>query len=867
MDNSVTTPAVKRLADYQPYGFEIERVSLTFELEPERTKVTNVMQVKKVENSQSVLILDGIAIDLVSVHKNGSAFSGYVKGSDTLSIDIPEDNAEITLVTSCNPSANTSLEGLYVAGSAFCTQCEAEGFRKITYFPDRPDVMSTFNVKIIADKGQYPFLLCNGNKTAEGELADGNHWVTWQDPHKKPCYLFALVAGDFDLVTDTFITASGRDVALQLYVDKGNAHRGQHALNSLKKSMTWDEETFGLEYDLDIYMIVAVDFFNMGAMENKGLNVFNSKYVLADAESATDEDYFNIESIIAHEYFHNWTGNRVTCRDWFQLSLKEGLTVFRDQQFSADMSSPVSNRLKQVRVMREHQFAEDAGPMSHPIRPAEVIEMNNFYTVTVYDKGAEVIRMIHTLLGVDGFRKGMDLYFHRHDGQAVTCDDFVQAMQDASGVDLTLFRRWYSQSGTPTIHINKEYDQQQNRLTIHFEQCHPETADQKNKRPLHIPIAWEVFKKSSNQNIQLPPKSGVFNLTQQHQTLVIDDVAAAEGLAIFNNFSAPVKVQESSSFTDYLDIMLYASDGFSRWDAAQQVYSDLIWRLYDGESAADIRDVTDEIAKALASSEINDLGLLAELLSLPGIESLSEQRDVIAIDILYESLRTLKHQLACLLSDFSEQQYLQHHLAEYSYNTADAAKRRLRGICLSYLIESGRDAEIASQHFNNANNMTDKLAALRALQQQRTLDVFDELMTRFEETWRCDVLVLDKWFALHAGTDRKDVLARLDLLMSHQQFNFDNPNRVRSIVGTFAFYNVPHFHHVSGSGYQYLADNIIKLNKVNPQVASRIITPLLRWRKYDDLRSTAMRMQLMRIGDTVNLSKDLFEKISKSLTK
>lgn len=860
MDNSLSQPTAKRLTDYKPFGFDILSVELCFDLQPEKTRVTSKLEVRKTHKDVSNLVLDGQGLTLDSFKINGCESDTYELTEESLSIPYDIESATLEIVTCCDPQNNKTLEGLYYAADAFCTQCEAEGFRKITYYPDRPDVLSVFTVKIIADKQQFPYLLSNGNKVASGE--EGNiHWVQWQDPFKKPCYLFALVAGDFDLVTDFFTTASGKQVNLELFVDRGNGHRGGHALESLKKSMKWDEETFGLEYDLDIYMIVAVDFFNMGAMENKGLNVFNSKYVLADKDSATDEDFFNIESIIAHEYFHNWTGNRVTCRDWFQLSLKEGLTVFRDQQFSSDMFSPTLNRLKQVKVIREHQFAEDAGPMAHPIRPNEVIEMNNFYTVTVYDKGAEVIRMMHTLLGKEGFRKGMDLYFARHDGQAVTCDDFVQAMEDATNIDLSLFRRWYSQSGTPEVEIKKHYNGPEQTLLVEFKQSHPATADQSEKQDLHIPIAWELFGKSE-QSV-----NGVFSLKHTSDSMILQNVTNQQSLAVFTDFSAPVKLQMQTSFDEALSAMLYAEDGFSRWDAAQRIYSDLIWNMAENQTSAEEKAISavNNIVSELMSVHFSDVGLLAELLSLPGVESLSEQNNTFDIMALYESRKKVKTAIADSLKPHMESRLQALQLQEYRYTTSDVATRTIKNLLLQYWVLATGDTRLAAQQFSSANNMTDKLGALKALQNESGLAVFDAKMTDFEQQWHNDVLVLDKWFAMNASTDREDILPRMELLTSHQNFNFDNPNRVRSVVGTFAFFNTPQFHAADGSGYQWVADNIINLNSVNPQVAARIITPFLKWNKHKGNRKEMIQRQLLRIADTPNLSKDLFEKVSKSL--
>ena len=864
MDNSVVSPTARRLSDYQPFGFEIRSVDLTFELEPGQTQVKSRLKVKKQNLRLNKLHLDGSGLELVSFRINGQVYESFKKTASGIEVVFPFESADVEIVTRCNPEQNKSLEGLYYAAKAFCTQCEAEGFRKISYYPDRPDVLSVWSVKIIADKQAYPYLLSNGNKTGHGDLLGGRHWVSWHDPYKKPCYLFALVAGDFDLLRDEYTTQSGRIVNLELYVDKGNAKRGRHALESLQKSMKWDEDIFGLEYDLDIYMIVAVDFFNMGAMENKGLNVFNSKFVLADEESATDEDYFNVESIIAHEYFHNWTGNRVTCRDWFQLSLKEGLTVFRDQQFSSDMSSHITNRIKQVKVMREHQFAEDAGPMAHPIRPEEVIEMNNFYTVTVYDKGAEVIRMIHTLLGTEGFRKGMDLYFERHDGQAVTCDDFVASMQDASGVDLEQFRLWYSQSGTPVVKLSKEYQEDRKQLIVTLEQYTPATADQKQKQDLHIPVAWELFDKTGPDH-----STGVYDLKQRRDKMVFDDVESHQDIVLFTDFSAPVKIEQHISTEAAIEIMLHAGDSFSRWDAAQTVYSDLIWQVNDPTDKSNkcVESIINEIVERLTCADIADLGLLCELLSLPGFDYLSEQRETLDVLALYQAREKVKQLLASALTDYAEKVISAISASEYRYATEDVARRRIKNLMLQYYVLSTGESSFAEQQFSSATNMTDSLGALSALRTKDTLIQFEELMLAFEERWRRDVLVLDKWFALHAGTDRDDILATMDLLTSHQRFNFDNPNRVRSVVGTFAFYNIPQFHKADGSGYQYVADNIIRLNSVNPQVAARIVTPMLRWKKLIGERKDKLQNQLLRIADTPDLSKDLFEKVSKSLAE
>jgi aminopeptidase N len=861
-------PTIKKRSDYQVPDFLIERVKLIFNLDGEHTQVTATSTVKRNGIHGKPLVLDGEGLTLVKVCIDGVPYSDYVQNSDSLRLAVSVDEFELQITTGLDPANNKSLEGLYLAAGAYCTQCEAEGFRKITYFLDRPDILATYEVTIYADKAQYPYLLSNGNQTGSGDLDDGRHWVTWQDPFNKPCYLFALVAGDFDLLEDQFTTQSGRDVALQLFVDKGALAKGHHALASLKKSMGWDEQVFGLEYDLDIYMIVAVDFFNMGAMENKGLNVFNSKYVLADAQSATDEDYFNIEAVIGHEYFHNWTGNRVTCRDWFQLSLKEGLTVFRDQQFSADMSSPVINRIKNVRVMREQQFAEDASAMAHPIRPDEVMEMNNFYTVTVYEKGAEVIRMLHTLLGPQGFRQGMDLYFQRFDGQAVTCDDFVQAMEDATQVDLKQFRLWYSQSGTPNVKVSDTYDAASGEYSLLFEQINLPTADQPDKHNLHIPIKFELLDDTGHPLVLAELSNDLIELTQDTYSLRLSGLNTKPVPSLLHDFSAPVKLEYPYTSEQLQQVMVHSSDDFARWDASQTLYSRCIHSLANdrpAESDSLIASVMDAANSILATGQDNP-ALMAEMLYLPSFETLSQQVNEIHVEALFNAQRKLQKLLACTLQDKWLALYQQQKTGPYAYNAEQVNSRRLRNLCLAYLVQSDapQAANLLQQQYEQADNMSDTLGVLKAAQFGE-LGQFDQFMQGFEQKWRHDPLVIDKWFALQANTPRADILSRLELLMSHSQFSMDNPNRVRSLVGSFAFYNVLGFHAADGSGYKFIGDYLLRLNSVNPQVAARIITPLIQWQKFDPSRQRLMRQQLLRIADCPDLSKDLLEKVSKSL--
>ncbi|OFC71429.1 aminopeptidase N [Alteromonas confluentis] len=854
---------VKRRLDYQPPLYTITNVVMHVQLHATATRIKTVSTVQRVGDHNSPLFLDGEKMQLLSLAVNGEAYNLYSHVEGGISLTEVPDTFELTVETEIDPQNNKALEGLYLSNGVFCTQCEAEGFRRITYFLDRPDVLAKYEVTVSGDKEKYPTLLANGNPIAKGEESDGTHWVTWQDPHPKPCYLFALVAGDFDLLEDSYTTTSGRDVKLELYVDKGKRDKGVFALESLKRAMKWDEDTFGLEYDLDIYMIVAVDFFNMGAMENKGLNVFNSKFVLADQDSATDEDFFNVESVIAHEYFHNWTGNRVTCRDWFQLSLKEGLTVFRDQQFSADMTSALSNRIKHVRVMREHQFAEDASAMSHPIRPDEVIEMNNFYTVTVYDKGAEVIRMFHTLLGADGFRKGMDEYFRRHDGQAVTCDDFVAAMQTATERDLSHFAKWYSQSGTPVVGVSRMYDKQKRTLHISLSQHTPATANQQEKEPLYIPVAFECIDDTGKHYPDDDGliKDGLVILDKPSVSLMFSDVPESCLPVVLGNFSAPVKVDNPLSAKELLQIFRFADDPFNRWDAMQSLYDWCITQIELDKS------VPDSVWKALAdviAAEKDNHELLGECLSIPSFETLCQTRVGVDVAALASARQSFCAQFASELQSALLTVWNGFSSVSYTYKQTDVNARRCKNVALGHLARTADGEALIEKQFAEADNMTDSLGALRAAQ-SGSAEVFNSLMTAFEQKWNHDPLVLDKWFALNATTEREDILAHITMLKSHPQFTMGNPNRVRALIGSFAFYNPVGFHQPDGSGYQYVTDYLLELDQHNPQVAARIVTPLTQWQNYADKHQQKMKAQLTRLVNHEGLSKDVFEKVSKSL--
>ena len=852
----MTEFTARYLSDYEIPAFNITTVDLTFELADKETRVTNVMKVTSLADDKSLLTLDGENFVLESVSIDGVEVSSdtYIKTDTQLELDVPSGLFELKIITVINPEENTSLEGLFKSGGAFCTQCEAEGFRRITYYLDRPDVMAVFSTEVIADKSQYPYLLSNGNKVATGDLPNGKHFAKWNDPFPKPCYLFALVAGQFDLLSDTFTTTSGREVALEIFVDEGNLFKAHHAMASLKRSMKWDEDTFGLEYDLDIYMIVAVDFFNMGAMENKGLNVFNSKYVLADNKSATDTDYFNIEAVIGHEYFHNWTGNRVTCRDWFQLSLKEGLTVFRDQEFSADMHSASVTRIQNVRVLRSLQFSEDAGPMAHAIRPDKVVEMNNFYTLTVYEKGSEVIRMLHTLLGKNNFRKGMDLYFERYDGMAVTCDDFVNAMADASNVSLEQFKLWYTQVGTPLLIVSESFDSNTKEYSLTIKQ--ENSRSDKPTQTLHIPINIELL--YNNQ----PDHRTLIELTELEQTFKFDGCEEKPVLGFLGDFSAPVKVELIQQEKDLEKIMVNANDEFCRWDAGQKLMKAYIHKIYADTDTKVPQNIIQAFHNVLNSQV--DVALIAEQLTLPTFDEVADTINYVDPVKLHEAISNLQKQLALGLAESLKSIYILLNHKEYNSSGEAVARRSLKNVCLSYLALLNEEEKIVEEQFNQSDNMTDTLAAL-SCSANNNMRCFDEQMDRFEREWKDTTLVMDKWFMLSAGLNSDDIFERLDKLLSHPLFSITNPNRARSLIGVFSGKNHKYFHCLSGKGYQFLTQQIEKLNEINPQVASRMITPLIQYKGFDLSRQKLMKAELEKINSLPNLSRDLKEKLDAAL--
>ncbi|HBC3862583.1 aminopeptidase N [Vibrio parahaemolyticus] len=862
-------PQAKYRKDYQAPSYTITDIDLTFDLYDNDTIVTALSKVVQ-KGESTTLELDGEGLELRSVKVNGEDWAHHeVKEASLVLSDLPAE-FELEIITKIDPEANTALEGLYKSGGAFCTQCEAEGFRRITYYLDRPDVLAKYTTKVIADKATYPYLLSNGNRIAQGEAENGRHWVQWQDPHPKPAYLFALVAGDFDVLRDKYTTMSGRNVDLEIFVDKGNLDRAGHAMTSLINSMKWDEERFGLEYDLDIYMIVAVDFFNMGAMENKGLNIFNSKFVLANDQTATDRDYLGIEAVIGHEYFHNWTGNRVTCRDWFQLSLKEGLTVFRDQEFSSDLGSRAVNRIDNVRIIRGPQFAEDASPMSHPIRPDKVIEMNNFYTLTVYEKGSEVIRMYHTLLGEEGFQKGMKLYFERHDGTAATCEDFVSAMEDATGVDLKQFRLWYSQSGTPTLRVNSEYNAEAKTYALTVEQFTEATQDQAEKQALHIPFDIELYD-SKGQIIPLTINGesvhSVLDIKQDKQTFVFENVAEQPVPSLLREFSAPVKLEYDYSDAELIFLMKHATNDFARWDASQMLLAKYIRQnvnnVQTGSEVQLSEDLIDAFRGVLLDENLEP-AFIAQVFSLPSINEITgwyKQIDVDAVDTVLNSITV---SLSAALEDELSATYHTLKQAEYTIDHAAIGKRALRNQCLQFLAHTDKGNTLVKAQYEAANNMTDTIAAMSAANSAQ-LECREELMADYSDKWKHDGLVMDKWFALQGSNPAEDALEKVKATMNHEAFSLKNPNRTRSLIGSFLAANPVRFHDKSGSGYQFAGEILRQLNDSNPQVASRMIDPLLKFRKYDEARQAMIRAELEKLKAMDNLAKDLFEKVTKAL--
>ncbi len=842
-------PQTIYLKNYKPYPYSIEHLGLLFEIFDEHTVVTSTAQYKR--EFEGDLYLYGEELEIISITIDGEDVTSYAVDEHGMNIPAPTaDEFTLEIKTKIYPSANTRLEGLYQSNGTYCTQCEAEGFRRITYYPDRPDVMTTFVTRIEADKASCPVLLGNGNKVAEGELEDGRHFAVWDDPHPKPCYLFALVAGDLEHIHDTYTTSSEREVDLYIYVRSGDEAQCAHAMESLKKSMKWDEDVYGLEYDLDIFNIVAVSDFNMGAMENKSLNIFNTALTLAHQDTATDTDFGRVEGVIAHEYFHNWSGNRVTCRDWFQLSLKEGLTVFRDQEFSADMNSRAVQRIDDVTHLRRMQFPEDAGPLSHPIRPDNYMEINNFYTMTIYEKGAEVIRMFRTLMGEELYRASTDLYFSRHDGEAATCDDWIKCMEEGSGLDLAQFSLWYEQSGTPEVSFSGEYDDSSNTYTIQLTQSH--------SKPMHVPVTIGLLNNNGDDIIE----NQVLHLKETQQSFVIEDVPSHPIPSVLRGFSAPVILKSDLTAKDYAFLMVHDSDGFNRWEAGQNYalqvindFLDLKIKQIPAEFVTAYGTLLDEALRTDA-----DKSLMARMLGLPSVAYIGQGRAE-ADPVLINAVRDAIVEELTLAHSVKMQAIYEACTAPVEFAiTPEAMGRRALAARMLGMLKTP-----AADHYERADNMTDRVAALCVALDSDDKAMRDGLLSDFYERFKDKQLVIDKWFALQAAATRPDTLEHLKELRSHPEFTMKNPNRVRSLYASFAMNNPVCFHAADGSGYEFLRDAIVELNGINPQIAARLLGSMRAWKSYSVDRQALMKAALEYILAQPDLSPDVFEIASKSL--
>ena len=874
------------LKDYRVPEFLIDNTDLHFNLNADYTVVTAKLSIRRnpaSANSTAVLVLDGQDLELQSLAINGVALAAdqYRLTADHLRIGAVPDQFLLECVTRIKPQENTSLEGLYQSQSMYCTQCEAEGFRKITYYLDRPDVMSIFTTTIEADKSQYPVLLSNGNNVASGESGAGRHWVRWEDPFRKPSYLFALVAGKLEFIEDHFTTMSGKDVALRIYVEHKDIDKCDHAMASLIHAMRWDEERYGREYDLNIFNIVAVDDFNMGAMENKSLNIFNTSCVLAKPQTTTDAGFQRVEAVVAHEYFHNWSGNRVTCRDWFQLSLKEGFTVYRDAEFSSDMGSRTVKRVEDVSLLRTVQFAEDGGPMAHPVRPDSFIEISNFYTVTIYEKGAEVVRMIANLMGKELFRKGTDLYFDRHDGQAVTCEDFVKAMEDASGKDLSLFRNWYSQAGTPRLMVSGSYDEQAQTYSLTVEQFCPPTPGQTEKQPFQIPLDMALLGEAGAMRLQLAGFPAdlesednthcVLDINQPTQTFVFENVVEKPIPSLLRGFSAPVKLSFDYDRDDLTFLMSRDSDGFCRWDAAQQlgvrVLDDMISAVKTGGPLV-VDDRLTEACRAILIDDSLDKAMVALMLNLPTEAYLAEIAEIVDVHAIHAARTAARVHIATQLKTELWQAYRSNQTTDAYQPTAEQiAERSLKNTALSYLmlLETEEVRATCVQQFERGDNMTDVMSAFNFLINSPFDTDKAQALQKFYEQWRNEPLVINQWFTAQAVSTAGDTLQQVKQLMSHPAFDIRNPNKVRALIGAFCGQNAINFHQADGEGYHFLADQILILNKLNPQIASRQLGPLTKWKKYTPSGGALMKEQLERIMGEPGLSTDVYEVVSKSL--
>ena len=871
-----TAPKTTYLADYHPPSHLITTTQLEIEISEEKTRVISTLAFKKnpASTTNQPLVLNGenLALQHIALDQQTLDEQHYTITDTALTLHNTPDSFTLTTEVWIYPKKNTLLMGLYCSNNNYCTQCEPEGFRRITYYIDRPDILSLFTVSITADKSQYPHLLSNGNLIATEELENNHHKAVWHDPSLKPCYLFALVAGDFDVIKDTFITQSQRTIDLAFYVEKGFKNQSYFAMNALKDAMAWDEATFGREYDLDIYMVVAVSDFLFGAMENKGLNIFNTKYVLAEEKTATDNDYLGIQTVIGHEYFHNWSGNRVTCRDWFQLTLKEGLTVFRDECFSTDMTSASIKRISDVCTIRNGQFREDSGPLAHPIRPESYITIDNFYTSTVYRKGAEIIRMVQTLLTPEKFRAALDLYFSRFDGQAVTTDDFIQVMEESSGIDLSQFKRWYSQAGTPQLKITDHYDAATHTYSLTIAQSCPPTPDKKPKKPFHMPIAIALLSKNG-QLLKLNEQhdtSVVLHLTQQQETYDFKDIPEKPIPSLLRNFSAPVNVQYAYSEADSITIMTHDTDTITRWDAAQRLQSQIILKQAK-DNPSNSNQLSPTLIQAfsqIAEQPNSDITLATEILSLPSIENIYQQDSAIDIITIAYTQLTIKKALGSALENIWLEQYSNYHTNQpYNIDINQITQRTFKNLCLHYLVSTENDdyLTLAAKQFNEANNMTDTLGALLALNQFES-EIRHNALNEFYEQWKDEPLVINKWLTLQAQLPAETTFESVKQLTEHTAFSIENPNNIYALIGSFTN-NIFAFHGGEYSAhYAFIADLIIKLNQINPLTASRIITPLTKWKALDSARGDSMKQELVRILNTPNLASSLYELTEKSLT-
>ena len=860
-----------QLKDYRPFEFIVDHVDLIFDIRDDHTRVTSKLKMRKDParaNETTPLVLNKGKFDIISVVAGDMVLlpGEYKSDNETFSLPATPDVFELEITNILKPDENTALEGLYRSGDILCTQCEAQGFRNITPYPDRPDVMAPFSCTIVADKTRYPVLLSNGNPVKSGDLDNNRHFAVWEDPFKKPCYLFALVAGDLAVLEDRFTTASGRDVALKIYSEKENIALCSHAMASLKQAMVWDEKRFGREYDLDLYQIVAINDFNAGAMENKGLNIFNAKYVLADPQTATDDDFMGIQGVIAHEYFHNWTGNRITLRNWFQLSLKEGLTVFRDQEFSSDMNSRPVKRISDVKKLMAAQFPEDSGPMTHPVRPDSYIKMDNFYTMTVYEKGAEVIRMIYQLLGQDLFRKGMDLYFEKFDGMAVTLEDFVGVMAKVSGRNLDQFFLWYTQSGTPAVSMTRQYDENSETLSLSFTQATSPDRNQSEKKPLHIPVRISLINRAG----ETVEQETLYELTKETHTFKFENVPADTYPSVFREFTAPVRLTTDFSDQDIAFLMARDTDPFNQWHAAQTLFINEIKNIVTAIQAGTPMTVSSGLVKAFSvalEDKEKDRAFLSKALALPQETEIKDHFEIIDVEAIHQARFFLKQTLAEKLTSEFKTVYENCRSAKPDdISGAAMADRSLKNLCLSYLgCLANKDIQnLVENQFKGAGNMTDEFAAFKILSHINP-DLRDKACQAFYDKWQARTLVIDKWFSVQAQSCLEDTLDQVKKLTAHKDFTMANPNKVRALIFAFAMNNPMHFHKADGQGYEFVAERILALDKINHQTAARLCSCFNLWKRYDENRQAMMKKQLETMAGEKELSRNLYEIVSRAL--